>query len=98
MRTVLPLLIGLLFVLPAKANDFSPHPACLDLDLQQPARHGFLAGPLPLTGCGSDAEGAPVFDHLGFVSNERPRDAAGRPAGAVYYQRIVGRPGEVVYV
>lgn len=83
---------------PLWAADFSPHPACLDLDLRQPSRGGFLTAPLPLSVCGAPGEDTLPYEHFGFASYDRPRDASGMPAGSVGYQRIAGANGEVLYV
>jgi len=89
-----------LFVLasPLLAAEFAPHPACLDLDLRQPARDGFLPAPLPLTACALPSAAVQPYDHLGFSSYDRPRDAAGTLTGSVGYQRIGGASSEVLYV
>lgn len=83
---------------PLWAAGFSPHPACLDLDLRQPSHHGLLSAPLPLSRCDTAAEAAAPYEHFGFTSYDRPPDAAGMRGGSVGYQRIAGTDGEVLYV
>ncbi|MDP2399492.1 MAG: hypothetical protein Q8M53_14180 [Burkholderiales bacterium] len=83
---------------PLWAADFAPHPACLDIDLRQSVRDGFLVAPLRLSDCGPRGKRASPYNNLGFSSYDRPRDAAGTPTGSVGYQRIAGNDGEVLYV
>ncbi|WP_333609636.1 hypothetical protein [Arsukibacterium sp.] len=77
--------------------EFSPHPACLDVYQRHTVINGLVQASLPLTDCQAASDLSIPYDYLGFLTYDRPRDAAGTPAGSVGYQRIAGAVDEVLY-